>query len=87
MEGQKAFTDADTMMFIFANLEKAVVTSYQCIPLWSETECSLFSQKLNYATLDYNIMYGYGGLRFMTFNYTDAEWDAYVAAQGGTLKY
>ena len=84
---QVAFTDADTMMFIFAKLEGAVLDSYQCIPFASETSCSLFSQKISYATLDYNIMYAYGGLRFMTYNYTDAEWTTYVASQGGTLKY
>ena len=83
---QKPFTDPETMMFIFAKLEGAVLASYQCIPLWSETSCSLFSQKIKYATLNYNIMYGYGGTRFMTFNYTDAEWAAYVAEEG-TLEY
>ena len=38
-------------------------------------------------TTDYNIMYGYGGIRHMTYNYTDAEWDAFVAKEGGTLSY
>lgn len=84
---QKAFTDPDTMMFIFAKLEGAIIGSYQCIPLWSETACSLFSHKIEYATLDYNIMYGYGGVRFMTFNYTDAEWAAYVAQNNNQLEY
>ena len=26
-------------------------------------------------------------VQYMTYNYTDAEWDAYVAEQGGTLNY
>lgn len=30
---------------------------------------------------------GYGGVQYLTYNYTDAEWDAYVAEQGGTLNY
>ncbi len=84
---QAPYTDADTMMFVFAKLEGAVIGAYQCIPWASETACSLFSQKIKYATLDYNIMYGYGGLRLMTYNYTDAEWDAYVASQNNQLKY
>ena len=25
-------------------------------------------------------MYGFGGIELATFNYTDAEWDAYVAS-------
>lgn len=84
---QRAFTDPDIMMFVFAKLEGAVLGSYQCIPFASETACSLFSQKIKYATLDYNIMYGYGGTRFMTFNYTDAEWEAYVAENNNQLEY
>ena len=47
----------------------------------------MFSRKINYGTLDYNIMYGYGGIRNITYNYDDAEWEEYVASQGGTLSY
>jgi oligopeptide transport system substrate-binding protein len=45
------------------------------------------SYQCNQYTQDYNIMYGFGGIELMTFNYTDAEWTAYVAEQGGTLSY
>ena len=82
-----AFHDIDTQLFIAAQIELAVLNSYQCIPLWSETSCSLFSQKISYATLNYNIMYGYGGFRLMTYNYTDAEWAEYVAANNNRLSY
>ena len=30
---------------------------------------------------------GFGGLKNYTYNYTDAEWDAFVQAQGGELDY
>ena len=30
---------------------------------------------------------GFGGMKYMTFEYTDAEWDAYVAANNGELDY
>ena len=30
---------------------------------------------------------GRGGVKYMTYNYTDAEWAAFVAEQGGTLVY
>ena len=42
---------------------------------------------MSYYTENYNIMYGFGGLRFMKWNFTDAEWADYVAEQGGTLNY
>ena len=84
---QLPFESNDVKVFIASRIELAVLETYQCIPLWSETECSLFSQKLHYATLDYNMMYGYGGLRLLTYNYTDAEWAAYVAANNNKLSY
>ena len=78
---------ADLSMLILSSLETAILGSYQCIPWGTETLCSLFSQQIEFATLEYNIMYGYGGIRLMTYNYSDAEWAEYVASQGGTLNY
>ena len=85
--GIEGYTDANAKLYIMSRLEHAVLNSYQCIPWASETACSLFSQKISYATLDYNIMYGYGGIRLMTYNYSDKAWEEYVAAQGGELSY
>lgn len=82
-----AVTYAKAKLYIMSQLEKAVLSSYQCIPFASETNCSLFSHKISYATLNYNIMYGYGGLRLLTYNYTDMEWDNYVKSQNNQLKY
>ncbi len=72
---------------ILSALEAGVLGAYQCIPWGVSVVASLYSQKVEFATLDYNIMYGYGGTRLMTFNYTDAEWADYVASQGGQLSY
>ena len=30
---------------------------------------------------------GRGGIAYAKYNYTDAEWTAYVAEQGGELQY
>lgn len=79
--------DMNTCMVVLSNLESGILGAYQCIPWATETLCTMHSQKIEYATYDYNIMYGYGGLRLMTFNYTDAEWEEYVAEQGGQLNY
>lgn len=82
-----AVTDAKAKLFIMSQLEKTVLSAYQCIPFASQTVCSLFSHKISYATLNYNVMYGYGGLRLMTYNYTDMEWDNYVKSQNNKLSY
>lgn len=80
-------SDPDMCLVILSWLETGILETYQCIPWASETSASLYSQKIEYATLEYNIMYGYGGLRLMDYKYNDAEWAEYVEKQGGTLSY
>ena len=78
---------ADLRLYILSYIETAILSSYQCIPYGTYTDCSLFSKKIQYATEDYNIMYGYGGIRLMKFNYNDKEWADFVASQGGNIDY
>ncbi len=84
---EKAFTNPKAKLTVLSTLEYEVLNAYQCIPFAAETAATLFSKKIKYATLNYNIMYGYGGIRLMTYNYDDEAWAKYVADQGGTLSY
>ena len=77
----------DLCLVILSNLETAILSSYQCIPWATETLCTLNSQQIAYATTDYNIMYGFGGIQLLKYNYSDAQWAEYVQSQGGTLSY
>ena len=36
---------------------------------------------------DYNPVLGRGGITYLKYDYTDEEWAAYVAEQGGELSY
>ncbi len=72
---------------ILASLERGVLETYQCIPWGTETVSTLYSQKVQNGADEYNIMYAFGGIRHMTYNYDDAAWDAYVKEQGGVLSY
>ena len=85
--GKYASADNDTKLKITAAMEEEFLKFYYRIPLCGTTVCSLLSYKADYYTWDYNIMYGFGGLELLTYNYTDAEWAEYVASQGGTLNY
>ena len=85
--GPFATADNETKLKITAIMEEEFLKFYYRIPLCGTTICSLLSYKADYYTWDYNIMYSFGGLELMTYNYTDAEWAEYVAAQGGTLNY
>lgn len=72
---------------ILAQLEKAFIERYYCIPLASSTICTLLGYQQDYFAQDYNTMYGFGGLALFRYKYNDAQWEAYVKAQGGTLDY
>lgn len=61
---------------ILAGLEAGVLDSCQCIPWGASAECSMYSDQICYATDEYNIVYEYGGIRLLTYNYTDSEWEA-----------
>lgn len=85
--GDYASADFDTKLDITAQLEAKYLEKYYCIPLCSTTVVSLLSYKVKYFTEDYNVMYGFGGLRLMRYTYNDAEWATYVQEQGGNLSY
>ena len=89
MAGTGAFAAADekTKLGILANLEENYLEKYYCIPLASMTTCSMDSYKVQSYTDEYNIMYGFGGIRLMTYNYDDAEWTEFVSSQSGALSY
>ena len=85
--GDMAGKSFETKLQILADMEENYMKFFYRIPLASTTAASMLSYKCNYYTADYNIMYGFGGITLMTYNYTDAEWAEFVAEQGGTLSY
>ena len=87
--GNGKFANADfaTKLQVTADMEYEYLNKYYRIPMCGTTVCSMLSYKLNYYTEEYNIMYGWGGLRLATYNYNDAEWAKYVADNNGELKY
>lgn len=72
---------------LLAAIEGAVLRNYDMIPTHNQATASLLSYKVNYGTEEYVYGVGRGGIQYMTYNYTDAEWDEYVKSQGGILKY
>lgn len=74
-------------MLILTELENAVLQTYDMIPLVDASSASLKGMQINFGTEEYYYGIGRGGEKYMTYNYTDAEWDAFVASQGGTLNY
>ena len=85
--GDMANKSFETKLQILAAMEENYMNFFYRIPLASSTAPFLMSYQVDQYTQDYNIMYGFGGIELAKFNYTDAEWEAYVAEQGGTLSY
>ncbi|MBR5311068.1 MAG: hypothetical protein IKU42_08120 [Oscillospiraceae bacterium] len=85
--GAFAAEDNKVKLAVTAQMEEAFLKKYYRIPLCGTTVCSMLAYQCSYYTDEYNIMYDFGGLRLMQYNFTDAEWAAYIAEQGGTISY
>ena len=72
---------------ILSALETSVLSAYQCIPLYTDTSSRVLSYKVDYGYEEYNMLYGYGGVRYMTYNYDDESFEEYIDDQGNSLKY
>ena len=72
---------------LIAALEKEVLKVYYTVPLYNNFSASLISYKVDYTTYEYNTFMGYGGIRYMTYNFDDAAWAEEVAKNNGELNY
>ncbi len=88
-DGEAALTVADNSQKIIAlaACENTILQNYNYLPLMADASASLKGMKVEYFTEDQVFPMNRGGVTRMTFNYTDEEWAAYVADQGGTLNY
>ena len=80
------YPTADRLTILGA-IETAVLNAYYSVPVYSRYSASLISYKCDYNSYDYNTIVGYGGMRYMTYHFDDAEWAEFVSSKGGTLNY
>lgn len=80
-------TSVENRLNILAEIEKFMLTSYNCVPVLQDGGGSLLSQQVYYVVEDYNPMMGRGGIAYLKYNFDEAEWADYVASQGGSLQY
>ena len=85
--GKYATADNELKLKITAFLENAFLNKYYRIPLAGSTSSFLLGYQVSYITEEYNIMYDFGGFRLMKFNYSDADWAAFVSKSGGVIDY
>ena len=79
--------DDKVRLSLIAALEKEILTVYYTVPLQNYYSATLISYKWEYASRDYNTFMGYGGLRYMTYNYTDEEWAQFCADNNYQIDY
>ncbi len=79
--------DPDVRLSILAALEGAVLMNYNFIPIMDDAGASVKGMQIQYKTEEYIFGMGFGGIRYYTYNYSDAEWEAFVAENNGELDY
>jgi len=85
IDGMAAFReyDAATRCNLYADLEFAYLSQYVVAPLYYRNAARLLSQKGDYPVKSYVDPVEFGGIRYYTFRYDDAEWENVKA----TLQY
>ena len=71
------FADSEIKLNILAAMEEQVLLSYFVIPTTASYSASLVSRKVDYISYDYNTFMGFGGIRYLRYNYDDLAW-AYI---------
>ena len=73
---------------VLARLQTRVLLNYTTIPLMNEGSAQLKGGQVQYGRENYVYGIGRGGLRYLTYAYTDEEWQNYCADQPeGRLTY
>ena len=79
--------DESLRLQLIAALEEQVLKVYYTVPLANSFSASMLSYKVDYVTYEYNTFMGYGGMKYMTYNFDDEGWAAEVAKYNGELNY
>ena len=79
--------DVEVRLDILAACEGKILESYNYLPMLLDGSMALLTQQVYYVVEEYNPIMGRGGLAYTKYNFNEEEWTAYVAEQGGQLKY
>ena len=72
-------------LMILAALEEIVLKESRSVMLIGDAAGSFLSPKFSYINYDYNTFMGYGGIRYMTVNYTDFQWKQFLKDNNNDL--
>ena len=79
------FAPTEARLAILSALEELVIKESRSVMLISDSGGSFLGAKFSYFSDEENVFMGFGGIRYMEVNYTDAKWEKYVASQNNDL--
>lgn len=81
----EGFAPAEARLTILSALEELVIKESRSVMLIADGGGSFLGAKFSYFSEDEHTFMGFGGMRYIEVNYTDAEWADFVAANGNDL--
>ena len=81
----EGFAPAEARLTILSALEEVTIKESRSVMLIADGGGSFLGAKFSYFSEDEHTFMGFGGLRYIEVNYTDAEWAEYVAANNNDL--
>jgi hypothetical protein len=91
-EGQKetynwseGFAPTEARLVILSALEEVTIKESRSVMLIADGGGSFLGAKFSYFSEDEHTFMGFGGMRYMEVNYTDAEWADFVKANNNDL--
>ena len=85
--GEYVNASNEVKLLILSTLEAFLIDHYIDIPIYSRCLVSLSSQKVIQGSETYNSFYGFGGVAYMTYRYSDAQWQEYIAKYPNGISY
>ena len=81
----EGFAPVEARLTILSALEEVTIKESRSVMLIADGGGSFLGAKFSYFSEDEHTFMGFGGLRYIEVNYTDAEWAEFVAANNNDL--
>ena len=81
----EGFAPVEARLMILSALEELTIKESRSVMLIADGGGSFLGAKFSYFSEDEHTFMGFGGMRYMDVNYTDAEWADFVAANNNDL--
>ena len=81
----EGFAPVEARLMILSALEELTIKESRSVMLIADGGGPFLGAKFSYFSEDEHTFMGFGGIRYMEVNYTDAEWTAFVAQNNNDL--